>query len=177
MYPYCARQTLLEDGESWQNMTKIGVTGHQKLPEAAESYARKKLRNLLDKTGGPLTGLSSLAAGADQIFAQAILDYGGALRVVIPSAFYQSTLTGDDLAAYQELLSHASNITRLNFSQPSEAAYYAAGKWIVENCDELVAIWDGRPARGLGGTGDVVAYAREVGLTVHIYWPQGITRP
>jgi hypothetical protein len=28
----------------------------------------------------------------------------------------------------------------------------------------LLAVWDGRPARGLGGTGDVVARARRQGL-------------
>ena len=157
-------------------MIRIGVTGHQKLPEAAESYAHKKIRNLLEQAEGPFTGLSSLAAGADQIFAREILDHSGRLWVVVPSRFYQSTLTGDELAAYLELLSRASDVTRLDFSQPSEAAYYAAGRWIVENCDELVAIWDGQPARGLGGTGDVVAYAREVGRTVRVYWPRGVAR-
>jgi hypothetical protein len=158
-------------------MTRIGVTGHQKLPEAAKSYARKKIRSLLEKADAPLTGLSSLAAGADQIFAREILDHSGRLWVVIPSKSYQSTLTGEDLAAYRELLSRASDVTRLDFSQPGEAAYNAAGRWIVENCDELVAIWDGQPARGLGGTGDVVAYARELGRKVRVYWPKGVVRP
>jgi hypothetical protein len=158
-------------------MTRIGVTGHQRIPEVAESYARKEIRNLLENLNGPLTGLSSLAAGADQIFAREILDHNGRLWVVVPSKSYQSTLIGDDLLAYRELLSRATDVTRLDFSRPSEAAYYAAGRWIVENCDELVAIWDGQPAKGLGGTGDVVAYARQLGRTVRIFWPGGVTRP
>ncbi len=158
-------------------MTRIGVTGHQKMPEAAESYARKEIRKFLEEVSGPLTGLSSLAAGADQIFARELLDHNGRLWVIIPSRYYQSTLYGDDLVAYRELLSRATDVTRLDFDQPSEAAYNVAGRWIVENCDELVAIWDGRPARGLGGTGDVVAYAKELGRAVRIFWPQGVARP
>jgi hypothetical protein len=158
-------------------MTRIGVTGHQKIPEVAQSYAREGIRKLLEKLNGPLTGLSSLAAGADQIFGREILGHNGQLWVVVPSKSYQSTLTGDDLVAYRELLARATSVTHLDFSRPSEAAYDAAGRWIVENCDELVAIWDGQPARGLGGTGDVVAYAKEVGRTVHIFWPPGVVRP
>jgi hypothetical protein len=40
----------------------------------------------------------------------------------------------------------------------------------------LVAIWDGKPARGLGGTGDVVRYAQEKGTAVSIVWPDDIGR-
>lgn len=158
-------------------MTRIGVTGHQKVPEIAESFARTRIRKLLEKLNDPLTGLSSLAAGADQIFAREILCHNGQLWVVVPSRSYRTTLTGDDLVAYRKLLACAAGVTQLDFSRPGEAAYDAAGRWIVENCDQLVAIWDGQPARGLGGTGDVVAYAREVGRTVHIFWPSGVIRP
>ena len=40
----------------------------------------------------------------------------------------------------------------------------------------LVAVWDGQPARGLGGTADVVAYARQRGVPMEVIWPQGATR-
>jgi hypothetical protein len=33
----------------------------------------------------------------------------------------------------------------------------------VENCDLLVAIWDGEPARGPGGTGETVELFRQAG--------------
>jgi hypothetical protein len=41
---------------------------------------------------------------------------------------------------------------------------------------ELLAVWDGKPARGHGGTADVVAAAREQGRTVRVIWPAGSTR-
>jgi hypothetical protein len=33
----------------------------------------------------------------------------------------------------------------------------------VNECDVLLVLWDGEPARGKGGTADVIAYARELG--------------
>lgn len=157
-------------------MSRIGFTGHQAMPELARAYVRRGIAELLSQIRGPLIGISSLAAGADQIFASEILNRHGQLWVVIPSTDYQSTLHDDDLAAYRSFLEGATDVIRLDFDRPSEAAYDAAGKWIVENCDELVAVWDGKPARGLGGTGDVVAYAKEFGRNVRVLWPPGIVR-
>jgi hypothetical protein len=157
-------------------MIRIGVTGHQKMPQRAVRYARQEIRALLSQMNSPFIGITSLAAGADQIFAQEVLRNNGQLWVVIPSADYQSTLSGRDLMAYRGLLAAATDITQLDFDRPSEAAYNAAGRWIVENCDQLVAVWDGLPARGLGGTGDVVAYAKQLSRDVHIVWPRGVIR-
>lgn len=49
----------------------------------------------------------------------------------------------------------------LPYSKPEEA-FLACGKAVADWTDILIAIWDGRPAKGRGGTGDVVAYARSV---------------
>ena len=47
-----------------------------------------------------------------------------------------------------------------------EAAYEQAGHWIVENSHALVALWDGEPARGQGGTAEIVAYTVERALPI-----------
>jgi hypothetical protein len=53
---------------------------------------------------------------------------------------------------------------------PSEDAYLAAGKHIVDRAGLLVALWNGKPAAGKGGTGDIVAYARSQGRpVVHVH--------
>ncbi|GAB2826863.1 hypothetical protein GCM10027073_64840 [Streptomyces chlorus] len=41
---------------------------------------------------------------------------------------------------------------------------------------ELLAVWDGKPARGFGGTADVVSYAERSGTPVRVLWPEGATR-
>ena len=38
--------------------------------------------------------------------------------------------------------------------------FLEAGKYVVDACDLLFAVWDGETAEGRGGTGDVVAYAQ-----------------
>ncbi len=43
-------------------------------------------------------------------------------------------------------------------------AYQWAGHKVVDEAHALVAIWDGQPAQGVGGTGEIVAYARDRGL-------------
>ena len=52
----------------------------------------------------------------------------------------------------------------------------AASKLMVDEADELYAVWDGKPARGYGGTADVVACARDKHLPVRVIWPPGAHR-
>jgi hypothetical protein len=52
----------------------------------------------------------------------------------------------------------------------------AASKLMVDEADELYAVWDGKPARAYGGTADVVAYARDHDTPVQVIWPAGAAR-
>ena len=107
----------------------------------------------------PLLASRRSQLGADQLFAQQILRRGGELRVVLPFPEYGDRFTGADRTRYRRLLGLAVSAMVLPRSGSDEDCYMAAGRYIVDHCECLVAIWDGRPARGLGGTADVVAYA------------------
>jgi len=65
--------------------------------------------------------------------------------------------------AFARLRGAASDQIQLPYPGPSEEAFFAAGREIVEHCDLLFAVWDGAPARGLGGTADIVAFAMDRG--------------
>ena len=54
-------------------MTSIGVSGNQGLPEVACSHAGRDIRTLFERQTRKVTGLSSRAVGADQLFAQLVL--------------------------------------------------------------------------------------------------------
>ncbi|MFF3871535.1 hypothetical protein [Streptomyces sp. NPDC001978] len=54
--------------------------------------------------------------------------------------------------------------------------HMAGSELLVDQADELLAVWDGQPARGFGGTADAVAYAHRQGVPVRIIWPEGATR-
>jgi hypothetical protein len=151
----------------------VGVTGHRELTEQIRAHVRVRLAGLLGRR--PVLGLSSLADGADQLFAETVLNRGGRLHAVIPAAGYEKTVVDED--AYRRLLAAASRTTVLDFAEAGPEAYGAAGRFIVERCDLLIAVWDGRRARGPGGTFSTVSYARSVGREVAVCWPDGAVRP
>jgi hypothetical protein len=158
-------------------MSVLGVSGHQMLPEIVRAYAEPTIIALLVCQPKPVIGLSSLAEGADQLFAEAVLRSGGTLHVVVPAQGYEDTFRGTARQTYHRLLAAADTMTTLEYDKPCEQAYDAAGRFIVEHCDLLIALWDGQPARGLGGTADAVAHARRLGREVVIIWPKGVARP
>jgi hypothetical protein len=67
---------------------------------------------------------------------------------------------------------------RRQVSAQIEDAYCAAGEAVVERSDVLLAVWDGRPAKGIGGTGEVVAAAGRSGVPVSwVFAEQHCDRP
>src|SRR5215210_4196031 len=108
-------------------MTILGATGHQRIPEPAIAYIRRGIDATLQEASNDLQGVSSLAAGADQMFAEALLAQGGQLRVVVPSRGYEETFPPADRRRYHSLLESADEVELLDFPSPSEEAFMAAG--------------------------------------------------
>jgi len=77
---------------------------------------------------------------------------------------------------YDDLLTWAVAVQQLPFVESTSESHMAASKLMVDQADELYAVWDGKPARGYGGTANVVAYARDHDTTVHVIWPAGAER-
>ncbi|MFF3394947.1 hypothetical protein ACFYW1_28920 [Streptomyces sp. NPDC002669] len=158
-------------------MKRIGVTGHRSIPQEARAHVLDGLRAAFRGLEGSLEAFSSLAVGADQLFADIALARGAELTVVIPSGDYESSFAdAGELARYRALKDRAVREVRLDYPHSTDEAYYAAGAYIADHCDRLLAVWDGRPARGLGGTGDIVTYARSLGRPVTVIWREGVER-
>lgn len=159
-------------------MTRLGITGHQSIPEAARDFVMEALEREIESasTGGLLWGITSLAVGADQLFAELVHFVGGRLHVVLPSSRYENTFDSEGLSRFRALLALAPKVERLQFDQPSEESFLAAGRRVVDLCDTLLAVWDGKPSRGLGGTADIVQYAQASGRRVGIIWPADVAR-
>jgi hypothetical protein len=158
-------------------VTALGVTGHQTIPSEARDFVVTAVQDFVRGVESPLNAVTSLAAGADQLVATELVRAGGRLHVIVPSRNYEQTFTaGEDLACFRSLLEAAHAVTRLDYAEPSEEAFLAAGKRVVDNCDVLLAVWDGKPARGLGGTADVVRYAHDTGKAVSVVWPEDVSR-
>lgn len=157
-------------------MARIAVSGHRGLKAQTIQLIDHIIREELSGCGGEITGLSCLADGADQVFARAVLDLGGALEAVIPAEEYRAGLPTDVCSVYDELLSRAIMVHRMPYTEATSEAYMAASMFMVDRADELCAVWDGKPARGYGGTADVVGYARDNHRMVLVIWPDGARR-
>ncbi len=140
---------------------RIGLTGHQKLSEPSGwVWVRQWLDTFLPSVPKPLVGITCLAVGADQLFAEAIFRSLGTIEAVIPFPDYETTFDEEDKQLYRQFLGRASKVILLAKQSSEEESYLNAGKVVVGLSDLVVAVWDGKPAAGLGGTADIVEYAR-----------------
>jgi hypothetical protein len=143
---------------------KLGITGHRTLDDStAWEWVRLELLHLLEPARRPLVGISSLAVGADQLFAELVLSLDGSLEFILPFAGYERTFPNPaDLANYCRLFYRASNVIPLTATYSDEEAYLQAGLRVADYCDCLIAVWDDRPAQGPGGTANIVSYAESI---------------
>lgn len=137
---------------------KVGITGHQEL-RGAEDWVRMILRQIV--LGLRVKhGLTSLARGSDQIYAEILQELDLPYTAVIPCSQYESTFPDPKkLQNYSELLRRAQKVDVLNFHKPQGIAFYEAGKKVVDGSEKMIAVWDGMEAKNLGGTADAVTYA------------------
>lgn len=147
---------------------RIGVTGHRTLANAP--LIEKGVRDALGRLESELSGsphvfvvVSPLAEGADRLVAEAVLGYDKSrLEAVLPLSVDDYMLDFPTQASEDEFkryLTKASSIKVMESSSSREEAYERAGRYVVDHCDVLIAIWDGKPASGRGGTAEIVEYA------------------
>jgi hypothetical protein len=116
--------------------------------------------------------ISPLAEGADCLVAERVLARPGGRLVVplpLPQEDYLTDFTADaSRRKFLGLLARADRIIQLPPAATREAAYEAAGQYVLEHCDVLLAVWDGREVQGEGGTGQIVARGRAMGKPIVI---------
>lgn len=115
---------------------KIGITGHQTLDDPdGWAWVKMALEDLLTRLSGPITGITCLAAGADTLFAELVLQHGGSVEAVLPFAEYERELAADQRSRYQALLDKASAISVLQKRQSNQESYFDASKKVVDATD------------------------------------------
>jgi hypothetical protein len=140
---------------------KVGITGHQSLAEPQDwDWVKLEMDALLTKLPEPIIGLTCLAVGADSLFAQLVLQHHGSIEAVLPFPGYERKLQVHDWEEHRRLLTGAAKVTTLPRQSTDEESNLVAGKNVVDLADLVIAVWDGQPAKGLGGTADIVEYAR-----------------
>jgi hypothetical protein len=172
---------------------RVGVTGARRFPDGIESSLRAKasaiLRFIREQTvaRSPLPAaervyaadgtepapallrmISPLAEGADRLVAEEALKLG--FRLYAPFPFSQAEYEkdfGGQLETFRHLADQA-QIFEIDGGRDADetASYEAVGRFVVRNSDIIIALWDGAPARGRGGTAEIVQYAARSGTPV-----------
>ncbi|MEV0925854.1 hypothetical protein AB0I99_12075 [Streptomyces spongiicola] len=156
---------------------RIGITGHRGLNHEVGAAVRGLLEAAVrEQDAEDLIGVSCIADGPDAWFAELVLAHGGRLEVVVPAAEYRESLPEVHRPLYDELMSRASEVHETGMTASDPAAHMAGSEIVVGLVDQLFAVWDGKPARGYGGTADVVAHAERSGVALQIMWPEGASR-
>jgi hypothetical protein len=155
---------------------RIGITGHSRLTDLTQELVAAALRGLLVDVR-PLVGVTCLAPGSDQLFADVVLDLGGDLEVILPSDDYrEAKVDPADRSDFDRLLGRASVVRVLDLSRADRAAYRAANEAMIATIDRLLAVWDGAPDEQPGTTADTVLLATRSGVPVTPVWPGGAQR-
>ena len=169
-------------------VVQIGVTGHRpnrlspdvaaalpaqcdQILKAIEALAFRAHDPLIHSPEPPLLRvLSPLAEGADRIVANAGLSLGADLQCPLP--FHEEEYCRDFASEssrdeFHALLAKASAVFQINGTHDAaDVAYERVGRFVLEQSDFLIAIWDGEPAAGRGGTTQIVEEALEQNIPV-----------
>lgn len=162
----------------------FGVVGHRDLgrlggadglASCLEAFFARRLAE--GRIGGLVAGY---APGADRIAVNAWLAFGAGRPVLYfpfgdlgsgrPTARAETYFTDEPGSASEEDRVDAEAVRRVATAIVSKrdglSAHEGQALDILENCDVLVAIHDGKGSTGAGGTGDTVAKARAMGKKV-----------
>ena len=143
----------------------IGVTGHRpdKLGNEWDGvgpisdFVRTELQKQIDCLN-PDCIITGMALGVDTIFAELAIKNNIPIQAALPFRGQQSKWSQQAQEKYFEILQHP--MTRFTYvCEPGYAVWkmYKRNQWIVENCDILIAVWDGSS----GGTSICIEWARK----------------
>jgi hypothetical protein len=148
----------------------VGFSGHRQIshPDSLAKAIVEALLSLRRQAPGEWLGLSSVAEGGDQLFVEQVRALGMSWHAILPlpKAEFAKDFPPAEWALVEGTLEHAEHVRVITENGTREDAYLDCGMATVDGSDVLLAVWDGEPARGKGGTADVVAYARSLGRPV-----------
>jgi hypothetical protein len=176
---------------------RVGVTGTRVISSKTEADLRARVSDCLglirtriaalaaDPDLAPfyapdkplLRIISPLAEGADRLVAEQALALGYRLTAPLPfaQADYETDFP-DSVETFRALLAQAGeDVLALDGGRSGQEprSYEAVGRLVVRHCDLLIAIWDGQPAKGRGGTAEIVRYAARHGQPIWWITPDG----
>lgn len=137
---------------------KVMVTGHRPPRLHGNEAGVRQWLNEKIKELKPDWCVSGMATGADQIWAECVIQAGIPLCCYFP--FPQNKMH----PALKSLVDKAAEV-RYCCDSYSKAAYFIRDKAMVDNSDVVLVVWDGQKG---GGTYITMEYAKKQGKEVYI---------
>lgn len=121
-------------------------------------YIRGELKTIL-RNMKPEKVISGMALGVDTLWALVALELNIPVIAAIPFEGQERMWPAKSRSLYNLILTDK-RVTKHVVCEGGYAAWkmQKRNEWMVDNCDILVAVWDGT----FGGTGNCVAYAKSV---------------
>ncbi len=143
---------------------KIAGTGHR--PNKLGGYSDQAFDKLYDIAWGYLSTniqfinqvISGMALGWDQALAKAAIDLNISTIAAIPFKGQEIMWQKPSIKLYNDLLEKCSEIVIVSEGKYSPHKMHLRNEWMVDNCDILLAMWNGDK---FGGTYNCISYAKK----------------
>lgn len=159
-------------------MKIIGITGHRNLKETCMGYYKEQVSNMLKKLKreyNDILVLSSIADGADRLVVYEAMKLNIPFKVILPmdKKLYEIDFDSSTMQEFEYLIKCANEVVTIplqktnsiklisQYNQFRDMQYEAAGHYVANNSDVLIALWDGKYIGLTGGTGEIVKYYKQ----------------
>lgn len=146
----------------------VAFTGHRpnklggyRIPNPIYRWVTFRLRDELEWLK-PSHAISGMALGVDQWAAEICIRMKIPFTAALPFAGQQLAWPPSSQNHFFNLLQQADRTIYVSPPGYEPAKMQRRNEWMVDNCDVLIAVWDGTP----GGTGNCVAYAASKGKEI-----------
>ncbi len=146
----------------------VGVAGHINLLDVHKAYSHLEtaLASLKQTYGDRLILLSACADGTDLISSEIAIKLKIKVKVILPRKQEDFRREIIDRLKFDQVRAYADEIIELPPIDPE--VYVNTGRYIAENCDMLIAVWNGESIQKPGGTYHVINMAKKFGKEIII---------
>ncbi len=173
-----------------REMLRVGITGHigldpAKMPELERGVEEAIWKIEQAYPNRYLTVFSPLAVGADRLVARKLLERDSSRLIAVlpvPADDYLNDFGPTDLhhvdyesAELRQEFRHwisnrAIEVITMPPSATRDEAYEKAGFYIADHSDVMMAVWDGCPSQGRGGTAEIVKRSLSLSKPICHVW-------
>jgi hypothetical protein len=156
----------------------VGFTGHRRVhnEEKITGALRDVLASIRREVKGEVIGRSSVASGGDTLFAEACFaaNLKWIAQLPFPEAEFKKDFSAKDWTRAKAVLDRAERVEVSSQAAQRPRGYLDCGLATVDGADLMIAVWDGKASRGIGGTAQIVQQARLLQKPLVLISPDGL---